>query len=109
MSTPVINEERQAKAEALLSKAEGIALQAEKEAAAVIRSQGEPQTDALYVFEVYDFEREGRATAGPVLSPLRVPLILPENVRAVSNRDKWKKCAGFADQSTALAQRQLQC
>jgi hypothetical protein len=84
MSTPVINEERQAKAEALLSKAEGIALQAEKEAAAVIRSQGEPQTDALYVFEVYDFEREGRTTAGPVLSPLRVPLILPENVRAVT-------------------------
>jgi hypothetical protein len=83
MSTPVINEERQAKADALLSGAEQIALQAEREAAAVIRSQADLQKDALYVFNVYDFDREGRTTSAPVQSPVRVPVILPDGIEAV--------------------------
>jgi hypothetical protein len=83
MSTPVINEERQAKADALLSNAEAIALQAERDAAAFLRDQANHQEDALYVFEVYEFDREGREFTGPQLTPVRVPLILPDGVDGV--------------------------
>jgi hypothetical protein len=103
MSTPVINEERQAKADALLSGAERIALSAEKEAAVVIRSQTDPQAGALYVFEVYDFDREGRSAMGPVQMPVRVPLIMPDGVEAVIVRE----IAGKSVQASLINQQSL--
>jgi hypothetical protein len=84
MSTPVINEERQAKADALLSKAEAISLEAEREAAAYHQNQAvDLDGDALYVFEVYDFDREGRELIEGLPTPVRIPLILPDGVAAV--------------------------
>ena len=54
MSTPIINEERQDKAYALLGKARDLALQAEKRAAHLLQQPGTPpDPDLLYDIEVY--------------------------------------------------------
>jgi hypothetical protein len=87
MSTPIINEERQAKAEALLGSAQQIAASAEAEVAQAVRQVHGPDGGALYVFEVFNFPRGRAAAAQPVRSIVRLPVVLPTGVTAVSGED----------------------
>jgi hypothetical protein len=87
MSTPVINEERQARAEELLGSAQQIAADAEAEAARVVRQALSIDGDALYVFEVFNFPRGRAATARPVRSIVRLPVVLPADVTSVMLED----------------------
>ncbi|MEJ2736976.1 MAG: fibronectin type III domain-containing protein [Anaerolineae bacterium] len=84
MSTPVINEERQAKAGRLLGRARDRAAEAEREAARTIsrasRTEGE---ESLYVFEAYRPACEGQQAEGAVQAVVRLPLILPPGIGAV--------------------------
>jgi hypothetical protein len=99
MSTPVINEERQAKAQRLLDGARDRAAQAERQAAAArhrrwraaqrpaagthCRLQGEAGDDPLYVLEVYAPAHEGQGATRATRTCHRVPLVLPPGVRHV--------------------------
>jgi hypothetical protein len=87
MSTPIINEERQAKAEAVIGSAEKIAADAEKSAAAQIKKQSKIQSDALYEFEVYNYARGKNAAAKAATMIVRVPIILPKGIGFVTVRD----------------------
>ncbi len=87
MSTPVINEERQARAESILGTACRVATQAEREAAADICKHHTPDPDALYRFEVYNYARGRDREPIPATMAVRVPVILPEGVRQVSVRN----------------------
>ncbi len=92
MSTPVINEERQAAAQAMLGTALDIAAQAQREAARAVRQQvavAEDGEEALYVLGVY----RGSGPQQPLATDLhwttaativRVPLILPPGVDDVA-------------------------
>ncbi len=90
MSTPIINEERQAKAEMIIGKARAIAAKAEKDEAAIIKSQSKPGKDALYVFELYNFPRGKEAKPAPAKMIARIPLILPQGVEAVELKSEGK-------------------
>ena len=82
MSTPVINEARQARAEGLLGRARDGALEAEREAAALFvreRTASPARPAPLYAFEVIRPLNEwGRV--GAARSVVRVPIILPAGV-----------------------------
>jgi hypothetical protein len=80
MSTPLVNEERQAVAEAIVGDALGRALEAERTAAAGIAADA-PREDALHAFQVRDLRAPG---AGPGARNLvRIPLILDAPVPPV--------------------------
>jgi hypothetical protein len=87
MSTPVINEERQAKAERLLGGARDRAAGAEREAALTLSQVSHPEGDSLYVLEVYRPACEGQEVQGAVRAVVRVPVILPPGVGAVRVED----------------------
>jgi len=76
MSTPIINEERQDKAFAILGRARDIAESAEKQAALALRQP----SAALYDFELYPIQNAARAPVGlPVVLPAGTTAILAEN------------------------------
>ena len=87
MSTPIINEERQSKAEMVIGAAEKIAAEAEKSGALQIQKQAKASNDALYVFEVYNYARGKNAAAKPAQMIVRVPIILPKGVGLVTVRE----------------------
>jgi len=90
MSTPIINEERQAKAELIIGKARAIGAEAEKEQALAIKKQAKPEKDALYIFELYNFARGKEAKPVSAKMIMRVPLILPAGIDAVSLKSNGK-------------------
>ena len=77
MSTPVINEERQARAESILGTSCQVAMQAEREAARHILASENSFPEADYVFEIYNYARGRAAIPHPVKMAIRVPVILP--------------------------------
>jgi hypothetical protein len=89
MSTPVINEERQARAAGLLGDARDGALRVEREAAAALvareresareEKEGPEQDAPLYAFEAVQPVCEGQRE-GPARSVVRMPVILPAGV-----------------------------
>lgn len=88
MSTPVLNEERQAKADMILGLAEGISAAAEKEAAAARRRQQTPGSqDALYRWEVYNYARGKSQPSHPVKAIVRLPVIVPRGVEDLKVSD----------------------
>jgi hypothetical protein len=101
MSTPVINEERQAKAEALLGAAQRQAAQAERDAALALRSgtqdpvpaasHDNTKKETLYVVEVFRPRcpwQDGTRTAR---AAVRLPVILPPEVAHVAVQDAGGK------------------
>ena len=116
MSTPIINEERQARAEAILGGARQIAAAAEREAAQAVRDQaatdplpcgerevapsrpsgegwGEGQNrrpaggNVLYAFAVYNYAHGRQAAPKAARMAVRVPLLLPPGVAPVAVTD----------------------
>jgi hypothetical protein len=83
MSTPVINEERQAKASDILGKALGGSLAVQREAAAELQKAYSGDNRGLYTFEVYDVDR-GESAASPEQTLVRMPIALPPGVQEVT-------------------------
>ncbi|MCX6068669.1 MAG: hypothetical protein NT121_23465, partial [Chloroflexi bacterium] len=79
MSTPIINEERQNKAFAILGQARHLAENAEKQAARALR---QPAT-TLYDFELYQTPSARDGVPAPVRTPLSLPVVLPAGVTAL--------------------------
>ncbi len=87
MSTPLLNEERQAVADRVVAGALARARDVERRLAERIASEPPPAA-ALYAFEVRDLRvRRGRA-GGAVRSLVRVPLVLPAPLPALALRDE---------------------
>lgn len=96
MSTPVINEERQARAFAILGEALDKAEQAERQAAEKVvgtgpgeiaaPDSGDIQADAapLYAFELFPTPPDRGAVPAAAKAAIRLPLILPPGVTAVA-------------------------
>jgi hypothetical protein len=78
MSTPLVNEERQAVAEAVVGAARDRAVAAERRLAEAVAAAAPPRpADAVYAFEVRDLRvKQGRGR-GAVRTLLRIPLLLP--------------------------------
>jgi hypothetical protein len=83
MSTPIINEERQNKAYAILNDARRLAEDVEKHAACALQ---EPSS-ALSDFELYLTPPGRSIDPSPVRVPVSLPLVLPSGVEAVSAED----------------------
>jgi len=83
MSTPIINEERQAKAELILGRARDLAAAAERDAAEAVRKQFQWKGEALYEFEIYNYARGKNAAAKPAKMVVRLPVVLPQGVEGV--------------------------
>ena len=83
MSTPIINEERQAKAEKILSGAREVAAAALADAAHFLRGQAKTSGPALYEFEVYNYARGKNAKPQAAKMVVRVPVILPKGIEHI--------------------------
>lgn len=83
MSTPIINEERQNKAFAILGKSLELAKEAEREAAGKLQ---EPSS-ALYDFEIYPTPFARDATPLSVRVPVSIPIVLPVGVTGIKAED----------------------
>jgi len=83
MSTPIINEERQAKAELILGRARDLAAAAERDAAEAVRKQFQGKGEALYEFEIYNYARGKKVAPKPARSVVRLPVVLPQGVEGV--------------------------
>jgi hypothetical protein len=83
MSTPIINEERQNKAYAILGDARRLAEEAEQRA---IYALLQPSS-ALYDFELYLTPPGRSIDPSPVRVPVSLPVVLPQGVEAVSAED----------------------
>jgi len=96
MSTPIINEERQNRACEILGNARSLAQQAEIAAAREIR---QPESGALYEFELYQTPPARGDDVQPAVCAVRIPLVLPEGVRNVTLLDMDGKSvrASFTD------------
>jgi hypothetical protein len=79
MSTPIINEERQDKADAILGSARRLAVEAERLAVSALR---QPST-ALYDFELYLTPPGRMRESSPTRVPVGLPVVLPPGVNAV--------------------------
>jgi hypothetical protein len=80
MSTPVINEERQARALSIVGESRRLAGEAERKAARVIQNKS---NGALYDFELFPTPPNRDADPEPARVAVRVPLILPASVTAI--------------------------
>jgi hypothetical protein len=87
MSTPIISEGRQAKAETVIGAARAIAAQAEKDAALAIRRKATVEDDTLYELEIYNFARSKNTPSKAAHAIVRVPLILPPAIEEVLVKD----------------------
>jgi hypothetical protein len=92
MSTPVINEQRQAGAERILGSARTRAATAERNAALAVRDMQPAasvvtEQDLLYEFEVYRPLVEGHDGAGTVPAVVRLPVVLPAGAASVRVTD----------------------
>ena len=84
MSTPIINEERQNKAYAILGNALEAAEDAERQAACSLQQP----TSSLYDFELYLTPPERDRTPGPARVPVRLPIVLPVGVNGITAEDE---------------------
>ncbi len=84
MSTPIINEERQNKAYAILGNALRLAEKAEQQAAFALRQP----SSALYDFELYLTPPGRDLEPSPVRAPVGLPVVLPAGVDAVSAEEE---------------------
>ncbi len=96
MSTPVINEERQAKAERLLGQARDQAALAERTAARALRHQGQDEEKALYAFEVYRPADE-EEQPDTVQAVVRLPVVLPRGVNGLQVEGAHRKEVSLVD------------
>lgn len=80
MSTPVINEERQARAFAILGEARQLAEEAERTAA---RALQQPTAGCLYDFELFPTSPDRTTPPAPTRAAVRLPLILPADVKNI--------------------------
>lgn len=85
MSTPIINEERQNRAFAILGGARQIAVEAERQGARACR---QPAGEGLYDFELYPTPAEREAPAMAACSPVCLPLVLPAGVEGIGVEDE---------------------
>ena len=83
MSTPVINEERQSKAVALLRRSSQVAGEAERAAAALLLPQQVLDSAALYRFNLYLPSFPDWGVGGDARPLVRLPLLLPEGVQNI--------------------------
>ena len=83
MSTPIINEERQNKAFAILGKARQLAEDAEREAACKLQQP----SSALYDFELYLTPPERGKQPASACVPVNLPIVLPAEVRSIAVED----------------------
>jgi len=84
MSTPVINEERQARAFAILGESCRVAAHAERVVAEEIVSKTSPTTSqAVYAFELFPTPPARDTTPAPAGLAARVPVILPAGMNGV--------------------------
>lgn len=81
MSTPVINEERQARAFSILGEARQLAESAERRAAQGVR---QPGATSLYEFEVIPTPPARDAQPAPARSAVTIPLILPGDIKSIA-------------------------
>lgn len=89
MSTPVINEERQARAFAILGGAAGRAEEAERQAARAWKAASKPaMRDALYEVELVPVPPGRGRPALLGRAAIRLPVILPAGVEAVRLEDE---------------------
>lgn len=98
MSTPVINEERQARAFAILGEARRIAQEAEQQAAhALPKIPGQ----ALYEFELFPTPPGRGIEPAAARTAVGIPLILPPGVDAVrlEEEDGSPVCAALTDRT----------
>ncbi len=84
MSTPIINEERQDKAYAILDGARQLAEEAERQAACALQQP----TSALYDFELNLTPPGRNMDPAPARVPVSLPVVLPVGVNAVSAEDE---------------------
>ena len=99
MSTPVINEERQARAFAILGESRRIAEEAERTAAKKIAAgESTPKghgiesrlDNVLYEFELIPTPPDRDTEPAPARTAVRVPLILPAGVNAIQLEENGK-------------------
>lgn len=83
MSTPIINEERQNKAYAILGNALQLAEDAERQAARALQQK----SSALYDFELYPTPPARDATPAPARVPVSLPIVLPAGVDGIKADD----------------------
>lgn len=83
MSTPIINEERQNKAYAILGNARQLAQDAERESACALQQT----STALYDFELYLTPPERNVTPAPARVPVRLPIVLHAGVKGIKSED----------------------
>jgi hypothetical protein len=83
MSTPIINEERQNKAYAILGRSLELAQAAEREAALALRQK----SSALYDFELHPTPPARGATPAPARAPVSLPIVLPAGVTGIKAED----------------------
>jgi hypothetical protein len=83
MSTPIINEERQNKAFAILGKSLELAEEAEREATSKLQEK----TPALYDFEIYPTPPARDVTPTPARVPVSLPIVLPAGVTGIKAED----------------------
>lgn len=83
MSTPIINEERQNKAYAILGRSLELAEEAEREAALALQQK----SSALYDFELYPTPPTRNANILPTRIPVNLPIVLPAGVDSISAED----------------------
>jgi hypothetical protein len=97
MSTPVINEERQARAFEILGRARSLAQAAERQAAAAL-TESRTEAASLYAFELVATPPDRLRKAQPARSAVCIPLILPEGLQAVRLEKDGKAIpAGLTD------------
>jgi hypothetical protein len=110
MSTPVINEERQARAFAILGESKRIAEQAEREAAGrVARRVYRDPAGVLYEFELFPTPPGRAAEPAPASAAVRVPLILPAGVNAVRVEENGKPLRASLTDRTPLPDGRTRC
>jgi len=107
MSTPVINEERQARAFAILGGARRIADEAEREAAGRIVAQ-QPPAEALYAFEIFPTPPARELDPAPARAAVCVPVILPAGVEAVRLEQDGKLAPASLTDRTPLPDGRVQ-
>ncbi len=83
MSTPVVNEQREARAEALLVDANQQAYELVHQAAKLKQDRGNERLDVLYDFEVFAPDVPWESDKTHSLFVAKVPVILPNDVRGV--------------------------
>jgi len=75
MSTPILNEERQAKADSISEKARDIAYNAYRKATETVKTQPNPEGKPQYVVTVFNYPRSKDGKGNPNRAPVRVPVI----------------------------------